>query len=716
LIFLSLLTAKSALLHSGQVARKMSIRNVALAVTTFWCSLSNGLAAESTCAENVHACNADTNTGGVGILQKKRSLESATVEDNAEDAEMDAALTREMQQAMARDRARVKMRLEQDLSKLSAKHYRTWDPSTDCYGNADQSFQQFMGTSNLAEEMNTSEIECFRRFFDEHVVAKCKSHTEPIQDYWQSLIQEGFEEEKPVLTDKMAAAINSMHGGSFSVRVSKCMPTRELKSMEGDKSDAEISMLQHSSLHKENKSRTPSTFNPKETWSECSAVIDYRDHNQGTCGSCWAFASAHVLESRICIASGGLYEKQLSRTVLTSCASTGDGCEGGMSSWSFNYIASNNVPSGGANGCVPYFAHGEGVDHFTDSQNEPACPTECIGNSEVDFVEDSIQAPGAQLGGWSYTNTASKVTTMKNMIMQGPIYVVVYVGSAFQGYSSGVFDSGCGMQTNHAMTGIGWGSLGGQDYFDTINSWGSSWGDNGGIKVAYCVIQRFHYPGDLTDAASGWHFTPAPPTPPPTIPPPTPPPAFSIDGTGCMVTEDGCVASENYPGLYDNGKKCTVQNLPRPFTVVDFNTEGGWDKLKVGGAVFSGNGVPDQLASGTLEGDIEWSADVDVQTSGWKICPPSSDGPTPATATPTANPTAMPTAKPTAPPMAQPTATPTANPTAMPTAKPTAPPMAQPTAAPMANPTATADNVFDMIDADGDNAISRSEFENAPLT
>jgi hypothetical protein len=66
--------------------------------------------------------------------------------------------------------------------------------------------------------------------------------------------------------------------------------------------------------------------------------------------------------------------------------------------------------------------------------------------------------------------------------------------------------------------------------------------------------------------------------------------------------------------------------------------------------------------------------------------------------------------------MAQPTATPTANPTAMPTAKPTAPPMAQPTAAPMANPTATADNVFDMIDADGDNAISRSEFENAPLT
>jgi hypothetical protein len=74
---------------SQEVVRKMSTRNVALAVATFWCSFSHCIAAESACAENDYASKAGTQS--VGMLQKKRSVESATFEDGAEDAEMEGA-------------------------------------------------------------------------------------------------------------------------------------------------------------------------------------------------------------------------------------------------------------------------------------------------------------------------------------------------------------------------------------------------------------------------------------------------------------------------------------------------------------------------------------------------------------------------------------------------------------------------------------------------
>lgn len=64
----------------------MSILNVAKAVAAFWCSISNGLSGESSYARNGHACKADTQTGGLGMVQKKSSLESITLKESARDA------------------------------------------------------------------------------------------------------------------------------------------------------------------------------------------------------------------------------------------------------------------------------------------------------------------------------------------------------------------------------------------------------------------------------------------------------------------------------------------------------------------------------------------------------------------------------------------------------------------------------------------------------
>merc|ERR1712179_259030 len=69
----------------------------------------------------------------------------------------------------------------------------------------------------------------------------------------------------------------------------------------------------------------------------------------------------------------------------------------------------------------------------------------------------------------------------------------------FQQYSSGIFDStSCGTRTDHATLVVGYGSDAGQEYWLMKNSWGTSWGEEGYMRVAIedgvgiCAIQSAH--------------------------------------------------------------------------------------------------------------------------------------------------------------------------------------------------------------------------------
>ncbi len=62
--------------------------------------------------------------------------------------------------------------------------------------------------------------------------------------------------------------------------------------------------------------------------------------NQGSCGSCWSFASVAAIESYAALANGGTVPN-LSEQNLVDCALGTNGCNGGNDPSAWNYVKSN---------------------------------------------------------------------------------------------------------------------------------------------------------------------------------------------------------------------------------------------------------------------------------------------------------------------------------------------------------------------------------------
>jgi KDEL-tailed cysteine endopeptidase len=200
-------------------------------------------------------------------------------------------------------------------------------------------------------------------------------------------------------------------------------------------------------------SGAPSTVD----WRTKGAVTSVKD--QGQCGSCWTFSATGAVESAWAIAKGQLID--LSEQELVDCA-TGvaygsHGCSGGQMDGAFKFVIENGQCT---NAAYPYTA--------TDGTCQNKKCSAAVHISACSDVKSKDQV------------------SLKGAVALQPVAIAIEADTRyFQSYASGVLTSAsCGTNLDHGVLIVGYGQENGQDYWLVKNSWGTTWGDNGYVKIA----------------------------------------------------------------------------------------------------------------------------------------------------------------------------------------------------------------------------------------
>ena len=205
----------------------------------------------------------------------------------------------------------------------------------------------------------------------------------------------------------------------------------------------EAVISEDNSLHKTNVLPTSFSWAAQQ---KCSPV-----KNQGSCGSCWAFAACGVFESDILRFDG--VTRNLSEQWFVNCSQYD--CDGG---W-----------------CPADMFKSKGAVYETDEPYKAANGT-C--KNSYTYHEKIL--------GYKEIGTQPTTDQIKNAIYTyGPVWVCVNAGSNFNAYNGGVLSKTDAGDINHAVVLVGWDD----NYSCWVmrNSWGSSWGESGYMRIKYGI-------------------------------------------------------------------------------------------------------------------------------------------------------------------------------------------------------------------------------------
>jgi len=167
--------------------------------------------------------------------------------------------------------------------------------------------------------------------------------------------------------------------------------------------------------------------------------------NQGSCGSCWAFSAVAILESFNLM--NGKPGVNLSEQQLVDCSKSygNQGCNGGFNYQGLAYVKDHGITTASS---YPYTAK-----TGTCQQNG--------GTFRISSVPSAKGCSGIQTA-----------------VDSRPIGVSADATN-WSRYASGIFNN-CGTNLNHDIFLVGYTST----YWKIKNSWGTSWGESGFIRLA----------------------------------------------------------------------------------------------------------------------------------------------------------------------------------------------------------------------------------------